>query len=235
MELRLNGDNVKAPIEINYTSRGSSRGRGRGGDRNGTAYERPKVQCSHCNRNYHTAEKCWLVHPELKITINQINSVDSYLQSCWLLDSGSQINITGCLNNLTNIKNESVAISMADGNITHTTHKGDFELIYNHSKLLIKDVYYKEGFKNILSVSKLITCGFDVVFDKNNAFIKSKENEKIKLEKFCGMWYIGGATECNSLSQTDDIRKNFEIMHSRLGHPNEEISLDLKFVKKSPF
>src|SRR3990167_2780835 len=77
---------------------------------------------------FHSAERCWILHPELKKQINQINGVDSYMVSEWLVDSGSQVNITGNLHFLDNLEKTNLMVATADGKISRIDFKGSVNL-----------------------------------------------------------------------------------------------------------
>ena len=227
LELRLCGTS-EDPVEINHVRAERSRGNYQ------RTINRPHVQCTHCKKFYHTVEKCWLLHPQLKKDIKQINSVETYdtlIYDSWLVDSGSQLNDTGDKTTLSNPTSTLLNATTADGNSSSFTTKGNATINGNSGVILLKDCYYKKNFKNIISVSKIVDQYNGVVtFNKEAGKIVFGDSTIINMHRFNGMWYVLHHQDAiNALAivtNEENVMKKFQLVHERIGHLNK------KFIKQ---
>jgi len=90
---------------------------------------------------------------------------------CWILDSGTSINITGHLNKLHNIQKCNDKVYLANNQVISTQFKWDLIGYISNHKITIKNVYYSPKInKNLLSIGNLTQQGYKIIF--NNTYNK---------------------------------------------------------------
>jgi len=88
---------------------------------------------------------------------------------CWILDSGASINITNCLDKLTNIRNCREKVYFANNKFLITKYIGTFIRYINNYKFIIEEVYYSpEINKNLLSIEQHTKQNYKIIFSYSN-------------------------------------------------------------------
>ena len=77
---------------------------------------------------FHSAERCWILHPELKKQINQINGVDSCMVSGWLI---LDLRLTLQESYLEYLEKTNLMIATADGENVSTSKLKTVDSVIN--------------------------------------------------------------------------------------------------------
>ena len=201
-----------------------------------------KVKCFHCHEHGHFATK----YPQKKKKRKAAGAaarealasqfeldflliaslVSSMMGSVWFLDSGASFHMTGDKDLFADLdeKDLGVHIEMGDDGRYSATGIGTISFERESGKpFVLKEVMHVPGLKkNLISMSMLEDKGYDVVFSKGKAFLRSKatgETQRIvvQVQNLYQLHVDGCATmvcKAEGVVSLDDG----ELWHWRLGH-----------------
>jgi len=188
-------------------------------------------------KDYNTENNIELCYCNVEKELLNEDSDKNFL-SCWILDSGASINITGNLNLLIDIKKCNEEINLANGQIITAVHKGKFKGYVNNNEIILNEVYYSPAInKNLISICKLLKENYKIVFNNSNnksyAIIYNSNDKKIvninatKNNTF-KIWFSNNRISLNNNSnQHNNLEINFttpnaarklNLWHRRLCH-----------------
>eukprot|EP00253_Pinus_taeda_P025736 PITA_25736 len=160
----------------------------------GKKQDMSKVKCFHCHQHGHYATNC----PQKKKNKQAVGSaggealasqfeldlslitclVSSVMGSVWFLDSGASFHMTGDKDLLSDLEDKDlgVHIKMGDDGRYSATGIGTISFERESGKpFVLKEVMHVPRLKkNLISVAMLEDKGYDVVFSKGKAFLRSK-------------------------------------------------------------
>ena len=146
--------------------------------------------------------------------------------SVWFLDSGASFHMTGDRDLFTDLdeKDLGLHIEMGDDGSYNATSIGTISFKRESGKpFVLKDVMHVPGLKNnLISVAMLEEEGYDVVFSKGKAFLRSKETGEtrrigVRIKNLYQLQVDGcAAMACKAEGVVS--RDDGELWHRRLGH-----------------
>ena len=152
--------------------------------------------------------------------------VSSVMGSVWFLNSGASFHMTGDRDLFTNLdeKDLGVHIEMGDDRRYSATGIGTISFGRESGKpFVLKEVMHVPGLKkNIISVAMLEDKGYDVVFSKGKAFLRSKETGETRRiwvqVKNLYQLQVDGCAAMAGKAEGVVSRDDGELWHQRLGH-----------------
>ena len=156
------------------------------------------------------------------------------MTSRWIIDSGAFNHICSSLSFFSSytLLKKNVLVELPDGSHASVTHIG---IVKFNSSFVLKDVYYIPSFKfNLLSISQLTSqLNCDTIFSNSICLFQDRITKTM----------IGRGRLQNGLYCLDDVPNsnfalsfqhlyNFDLWHSRLGHPcNSHFHFLIKYFK----
>jgi len=156
---------------------------------------------------------------------DQINNIITPKKEliCWILDSGASINITNCLEKLTNIRKCHEKIYFANSKFLIAKYIGTFIGYINNYKFIIEEVYYSSEInKNLLSIEQLTKQNYKIIFNYSNnqsyATIYDKYNNKIQnvLSNRSNTFKIWISTQSLNLNNEYELKNYEEINYASM-------------------
>lgn len=207
--------------------------------------ENPKVKCFRCNKLGHKAPECRKGASEKDKSTDEAEKIGLFVQKTdelnlafqaekdvsgdiWCLDSGCTTHMCNDqrkFKKLKKISHQSVKLASSalatiegEGNVTITSSNGT-----NQVTIDIEDVLNVPDLRiNLLSVSRIISKGYRVMFSHNCArILDNNGNTKLMAEHRNGLYYV---IEKKQLAATAEIKpkaSNIMEWHLKLGHLNE--------------
>lgn len=222
--------------------------------------KKKKRKCFTCGRTDHFAAKCPNKHHESARNV-QRNSENFYVEttgteevntasstSRWCLDSGCTAHMCANEDLMTDMRECSSTLNMANSTSTISRSKGSVQLMASmdnkekrqvnlHNTLLVKDLR-----TNLISVSKITDCDREVVFRKNEAVIQDMDgNVTLIADRVGDLYYLREYGEQVKMARKENIRDNdakaattensqtkeANLWHARLGHLHMNAVIDL--------
>jgi len=209
-----------------------------------------RTKCSHCNKQGHTAEKCWKLHPELKPSSTENKSTaftcvesdspfDMVLCSTastteclmnkdvWICDSGCMNNITGYQCNMTNLRKAAEGNLISASGSLSVTSIGDLTCYpTGGNPILLTEVRYSPSCPfNLFSATKATNLGWRLTGNEDG-YVFEKDgvriafNLKVKTEN--GVLWCKHLPRNNSEVAAVVTRSvSMNRVHDMLGHINE--------------
>ena len=188
--------------------------------------------CDHCEKQGHVKDDCWHLNKvdeksqKAKMVTDETTNccfcTSSNTDKNWHIDSGATSHMCSNKDLFDEFKESVEKIIIADGNTLEAKGKGTVYLkIYNEGdiktiKLLIV-LYVPKIEGNLISVSKIVEKGFNIVFSNKFCFLEEGRN-KIKFAKVMNGVYLINVFNENARLSTENI--DIELLHRRLGHRN---------------
>ncbi|XP_010412990.1 PREDICTED: uncharacterized protein LOC104699374 [Camelina sativa] len=151
----------------------------------------------------------------------------------WIMDTGASHHLTGNLDVLTNIRDMApVLIILADGRERVSVKEGTVKL---GSDLVMQSVFYVEGFHtDLISIGQLM--------DENRCVLQMSDHFLVVQDRTSRMVIgmgtrAGGTFHFRSMelaaSVTTKEEKEYELWHSRMGHPSAKVVCQLPAISVS--
>jgi len=152
---------------------------------------------------------------------NLAGTILSCVSLCWVIDSGASNHICTSLSLFSSHAplQKHVSVQLPDGNFASVTHIGVVEF---SNSLILKDVFYIPSFKfNLLSISQLtkqVNC--EVIFSTSRCLFQDRVSKKMigRGNLHHGLFYLENVPHLDSIFSFQ-FANNFDLWHSRLGHP----------------
>ena len=141
----------------------------------------------------------------------------------WIMDTGASHHLTGRMDALSNVRNMSpVLIILADGREQVSFKEGSIRL---GSNLVMKSVYFVEGFKSdLISVGQLMDENSCVVQMADSFLVVQDRVSKMVTgagKRIGGTFHFRRTEIAAAITTRDD--KSFELWHNRMGHPSAKV------------
>jgi hypothetical protein len=177
---------------------------------------------------------------------HEANHMAIGLQHQWILDSGCTSHYTNDILALQNIQEMSspVIVGVAN-NQTVSANKSGEAIINGAAKIRLIDVKYTKDFSNnLLSVSKLIDHGAQVVFASDKATIAYNGVLAATAKRVGNLYYVDSNINIHDTAHISCEQvsvENYKLVHNRLGHmsrstikllSNENALADMKISAK---
>ena len=205
----------------------------------GSSKKREERTCFKCGKSGHIAKNCWSTKDVANNTryndahddfaFVAAHSVSSSQVSKWIVDSGATQHMTPnrqAFDTYETISSRNVFLG--DNGMVEALGKGSI-LVESQVKGKVKKIrvydvlHVPKLHANLLSVSKLVSRGLKVHFNKTGCIVWTQEGEMLAMASLEDNLYqmqlkkVNGA-EVNTLAHTSD--HNMELWHKRLGHLN---------------
>ena len=159
----------------------------------------------YCDKKYNREDRCWKKLQDLSLkdqsTRNKSNdkikeseesefvwSIDTCNQDQWILDSGSSQHVTNNYRLLYYKVNINEVMEMANESTEECKTNGKIKLLIEDKIIILTEVYYLKVSKNIISLTKFMTKGYQVIGEGDH-FLIIKDNKSIistsKIKKTC--------------------------------------------------
>lgn len=219
----LNHYIADCPKRKNSNNVQSNRGRGRG-QRRGRAYFR--------RRGYNGQQRANLSSQEEEISFVAYSSqVESQIDGNFInfvLDSGATDHLVqeSKESYMTDIKHiEDIAIKMANGEKLIARKKGVLRIKSGKNIIRIEALIVQNLAHNLLSVTKIIKVGKDVIFSKDKAVIKDKNGFSMDCYLQRNLFIARFKNVCEAKCMMVETK---DVWHKRLGHLNRKGLKQLK-------
>eukprot|EP00253_Pinus_taeda_P027965 PITA_27965 len=208
----------------------------------GKKQDMSKVKCFHCHQHGHYATYCPQKKKNKQAVVSAAGEalasqfepdfsliaclVSSVMGSVWFLDSGASFHMTGDRDLFSDLEDKDLGVHIEMGDDGRYSAIGISTIFFERESdkpLVLKEVMHVLGLKkNLISVAMLEDKGYDVVFSKGKAFLRSKttgETWKIGVRvRNLYQLHVDGcvamAGKAEGLVSWDDG----ELWHRRLGH-----------------
>jgi len=205
--------------------------------KSGHVAEKCGLKCSFCKYFGHSKEHCrklkrleteknnneGMKNSEEEAAIALCAMKTSKSENCWILDSGATTHISNKKELFQNMKEENVSVGQLEGRELIGIGSGR---IHISEELILEKVLYVPNAKYcLISVSKLISNGYKVIFDSDVASLEKEDCKTVVAERK-GNLYIIKNIEIANLA-TKEIK--LQTLHKRLGHQNYKL---IKFIAK---
>ena len=150
------------------------------------------------------------------VTIEQSQN----MKSEWISDSGATCHITNCESNLYDVEFVNQNVKLANGAKAEVVKIGKVDFKFGTKRLVLHNVKYSPSFTlNLMSVGQLSSHGIFTLFRDVDAIMSYKKDFICKLRKDSnGLFYIN-----NHCEFVNAVAEDFEVVHSKLGHPGQSI------------
>ena len=193
--------------------------------------------CHYCDKKYHREDRCWKklrdlslkdqdTKDKLKGRNNKEDSefvctMDAGNQDQWILDSGASQHVTNQYKLLYDKSNINEVMEMANETTEECKIKGKVKLRIDNKTIILTDVYYLESSKNIISLTKFMSKGYQVIGEGDH-FLIIKDNKSIistsKIKTKHGFVVsIYPKYDLNNIT--------YDLMHQWLVHPGKNATL----------
>lgn len=158
-----------------------------------------------------------------------VANCDRKLSKAWIVDSGATSHMCADRTFFDELRSSSgISITLADGNETHVKGIGSGKLLCcddqgEEHEVILSEVYYvPELESNLISVSRLVSKGAEVIFSASSGcIIKSRGMIAAVARKSCGLYYLKIAKE-QGMHVTEHPKDCVHVWHRRLGHRDPE-------------
>lgn len=139
----------------------------------------------------------------------------------WIIDLGASNHICASLSFFSSYTslNKNILVELPDGSHASVTHIG---IVKFNPSLILKHVYYIPSFKfNLLSISQLTSqLNCDVIFSDSTCLFQDRlTNSMISQGRLQNGLYCLEDVPNSNLAFSFQHLNNFDLWHSRLGHP----------------
>lgn len=204
-----------------------------------------EFKCFRCHKKGHKAVDCKKKLPEkakkaeekeevsllVTETVNVSNSAFQVEEvertTKWCLDSGCTSHMCNDQRKFQELKEtEHRSVNLASHASTRIEGEGTVKLIAsggaNNTTVSLEALNVPDLRTNLISVSKIVSKGYQVIFDRNSASIVDNEGKvKLTAERRNGLYYINEQDQFAAKAEVDIKMSNIMKWHLRLGHLNE--------------
>lgn len=197
-------------------------------------YKNKGPKCYNCNKFGHIAAKCpnKSSRPNYKKKGNAMLgcfSARELNKNDWFFDSGATAHMCSNLKFFNkDFQEKNAEVTIANNSTMQVRGVGQVEINTKVGKFKEENVTFREVlhipdlYINLLSVSKIVESGYEIVFNKNGCKVLNNHKEVIVTGNLVnGMFRLNIA---NNISLVTDVKsQDCALWHKRVGHVNNEI------------
>ena len=190
-------------------------------------------RCFNCNKYGHFMAEC-MERKRVKKSFNKENNRTNFAALLsqreenpgWYIDSGATTHLTSQRDVFTDYQlDNNYNVYMANGSRVTSQGMGSVIVPFRNScSLKVKEVFHVPQLThNLLSVSKLVKDGYNLLFDKFGCRLFKNEIQVPEKEVIVTGKCVGGLYKLEpftSLSSLVTVNNNYVLWHKRLGHLN---------------
>lgn len=189
---------------------------------------RTKFKCYNCGRRGHFASKCrdQKKNKEKKVTSFVVNTnfSNGLSRETWCIDSGATCHLCCDRGIFSNFVAKSEKIVVAGNKHIYAEGYGEVDLVVDTviGELHLKNVLFVPNLQcNFISVNKAVQSNLKVIFDKDKAAIKDKnDNIIVSANNFDGLFTFKTKNKSCFLANNNNV--SLIEWHNRYGHLNFE-------------
>ncbi len=195
--------------------------------------KRKDMVCAYCGGSRHQENQCRKKMKELIEKLNKLENNPSEMvcsaykgntSKDWIVDSGASQHVTSNLGLLFDRVSIEDNMEMSNNTPEKCHVKGKVKIKFNHTTLILTDVYYVRNMKNIMSMTKLMSKGFKVM-GQDNYFKITKGNWEVKTNHQIGT-ENGFIVSIKPEKIVETTNITFDLFHKRLGHPGRNATIE---------